>query len=331
LALEQNWRGPLLTNGSVDTTLQQLQALERRASPRVLANWRFQQALYRAYYDAYVRHRLLYETDLEARALDRLRQAGALGSVAAMDQAEAILDRAITEPVATDLRARVFELGEALFQSIRMQLSVPKYKAIAVGRGANLDTIDQVLNDRTWLRRRFEAIRRMETEPARLRAIAAIVDWTNPGPGGFYDDLGDPLRRPRLVPGPSYAEDPAALRGPMTAFDQDPSWRRAWCRHVGTLFGEPLRMKYTGLDRAASYKVKIVYTGDMFQVRVRLAANESIEVHPFLLKPRDMTPVEFDISPEATRSGTLTLTWTAEPGRGNGRGCQVAEVWLIKK
>ena len=28
----------------------------------------------------------------------------------------------------------------------------------------------------------------------------------------------------------------------------------------------------------------------------------------------------------------LTLTWSADPGRGgNGRGCQVAEVWLVKK
>ena len=212
-----------------------------------------------------------------------------------------------------------------------MQLSVPRYKAISVGRGANLDTIDQVLNDRIWLHRRFAAIRQMSSEPARLRAIAAIVDWTNPGPGGYYDDLGNPLHRPHRVPGSSYAEDPASFRGPMTAFDQDPSWRRSWCRHSGTLFGEPLRMRYSTLDPAASYKVKVVYTGDMFQVKVRLSANDSIEVHPFLLKPRDMSPVEFDIPPEATKTGTLTLTWTAEPGSGNGRGCQVAEVWLIKK
>ena len=45
-----------------------------------------------------------------------------------------------------------------------------------------------------------------------------------------------------------------------------------------------------------------------------------------------MTPLEFDIPLEATRSGTLNLSWYAEPGRGgNGRGCQVSEVWLIKK
>ena len=89
---------------SVETTLQQFRTLERRASPQVLANWRFQQALYRAYYDAYVRSRLIHETDLEERALDRLREARATGSLAAMDEAEAILDRARSEPVAADLR-----------------------------------------------------------------------------------------------------------------------------------------------------------------------------------------------------------------------------------
>ena len=33
------------------------------------------------------------------------------------------------------------ELAEALFQSIGMQLSVEKYQAIEVGRGANLDEL----------------------------------------------------------------------------------------------------------------------------------------------------------------------------------------------
>jgi hypothetical protein len=331
-ALEQNWRGPILTNAAVETALQQFQALERQASPRVLANWRFQQALYRAYYDAYVRSRLYFETDLEGRALDWLREARNCGSLTAMNQAEAILDRAVTQPVARDLRARVFELAEALFQSIRMQLSVPRYKAIDVGRGATLDTIDQVLNDRLWLKRQFNEIRKFDNETARLSALRAIVNWTNPGPGGFYDDLGDARRRPHLVSGLSYDKDPASFHGPMTAFDQHPEWRRSWCRHAGTIFGQPLRMHYEGLDRDGDYRLRVVYTGDMFQVKIALKANDSIDVHPPLLKPRDMKPLEFDLPRAATHGGALTLAWTAEPSRGgNGRGCQVAEVWLIKR
>ena len=41
-------------------------------------------------------------------------------------------------------------------------------------------------------------------------------------------------------------------------------------------------MHYAGLDPAASYKVRVVYTGDMFQAKVRLVADESIEMHPYL-------------------------------------------------
>src|SRR5262249_30818449 len=130
LALEKNWVGPVLNNAGVDETLKEFRAMEKTARPSVKLNWRFQQALYRAYYDGYVRARLRHETELETAALARLREAKSLGAQRAMADAEAILDRAAKEPVATDLRARVFELAEALFQSIRAQLSVERYQAI---------------------------------------------------------------------------------------------------------------------------------------------------------------------------------------------------------
>src|SRR5262249_1242057 len=133
---------------AVETTLQQFRDLERRASPEVLKNWRFQQALYRAYYDAFVRSRLIYETDLEQQALSCLRLARQIGSLPAMQQAEAILDRALLPPPAAELHVRIFALAEALFQSVHMQLSVQLYKAIHFGRGATLDTVDVPLNNR---------------------------------------------------------------------------------------------------------------------------------------------------------------------------------------
>ena len=44
-ALERNWKAPLTSNTGVETTLRQFQELERKATPQVRANWRFQQAL----------------------------------------------------------------------------------------------------------------------------------------------------------------------------------------------------------------------------------------------------------------------------------------------
>src|SRR6185369_8018928 len=92
LALERNWRGPLIANDGVNTTLHQFQQLEREAAPQVKTNWRFQQALFRAYYDAYTRNRLIYETALEDRAMDKLREATRLGARPTMNEAEAILN-----------------------------------------------------------------------------------------------------------------------------------------------------------------------------------------------------------------------------------------------
>ena len=331
LALERNWSGSLLANTGVETTLAQLQDLERSATPELLRNWRFQQALYRAYYDAYLRDRLIHETALEARAKDALRQAPRLGSTLAMNRATAILQYALTEPASPDRRARVFELAEALFQSIRMQLSKPKYQAIDPERGANLDTIDTPLNNRLWLRSQFALIRTLPTEPERLEALHSILTRDDPGPGGFYDDLGDPGRSPHLVRDPSPTADPLFARAPFQGFALREEWPTAWRQYAHTFHDAPLLMRYDGLDPSARYTLRVTYAGDSPKARMRLVA-DGLVIHNLLPKPDPIRPVEFPIPPEATADGRLTLQWNQEPGRGgNGRGNQVAEVWLIRR
>ena len=332
LALERNWRGRLLANGNVETTLTQFQALERAAAPKDLLNWRLQQALYRAYYDAYTRRRLLHETELEQRAMDELRGARRRGSLAAMSTAEAILDRSLAERVSGGWRARVFELAEALFQSIRMQLSVERYQAISVGRGANLDTLDIPLNSRGWLKQRFDELRRLPQEAERLRGIEQIVNWTNPGPGGFYDDLGNAARQPHLVRGPGFDKDPAFLESSLLGFSYQPAGPASWWDYAESLNDAPLQMRYPVLDPTAQYKIRVVYAGDSPARKIRLVADDKWEVHPLIEKASPIRPVEFDIPAAAVQDGVLTLSWHREPGLGgNGRGCQVSEVWLIKK
>ncbi len=85
-------------------------------------------------------------------------------------------------------------------------------------------------------------------------------------------------------------------------------------------------------DREAAYKIRVVYGGDSPGVKIRLVANDSIEIHPLIAKPAPVAPVEFDIPREATRNGELNLSWFRDPSAGgNGRGCQVSEVWLVRK
>jgi hypothetical protein len=333
LALERNWGGPLAANASVYTTLEQFQAMERAAAPRDLLNWRFQQALYRAYYDAHVRSRLLHETAVEERALERLRAIRRGESRQAIAEAERILGEAQTRP-APEWRLRVYTLAEALFQSIRQQLSVERYRAIAVGRGATLDSFETPLNNTGWLLARLAEAAALGSEDERLAAIHRSVRWTDPGPGGYYDDLGNPSQQPHLVRGLPYEEDPQRFKSTLTGFGYRPDWRLSWMTHAESFWETPLRMRYTGLDPAAQYRVRVVYAGDVFSMTtlIRLTANETLEIHPPLKKEMPIAPVEFDVPVEATRGGELTLTFSAPPGMGGaGRGNQVAEVWLIRK
>ena len=84
LALEKNWQGPLLTNDSVERTLAHFQDLLGGAGPEARDNWRFQQAMYRACYDAYVRKRLLRETRIENEAYQASARPGRRGPLAAI-------------------------------------------------------------------------------------------------------------------------------------------------------------------------------------------------------------------------------------------------------
>jgi hypothetical protein len=338
MSLEQNWRGPLLTNSQVDITLAQFQDMEITAGPAELANWRFLMGLYRAYYDAYVRRRLIQETEADARVIDALRDSDSQGSLRAIDHAEQVLHDAQREGHPA-VRKHIGDLAERLFRTIQMQSSVMRYGAIAVDRGATLDTVDYPVGDSRYFKAQFSEIRAIPDESARLERLQTIIYWTDPGPGGFYDDLGNPAAQPHLVRGLPFNEDPASFVSPRIAFEeapdvdlsQAPPFRMSWINNAESLYDAPLRMHYTDLDPSARYKVRVVYAGDMPEMRIRLVANDETEIHPFIVKPKPVAPVEFEIPHAATQAGELNLAWYREPGLGrNGRGCQVSEIWLIR-
>ena len=351
MSLERNWVGPLAANNGVSVTLAQFQDLEHKATPSLLGNWRFQQALYRAYYDAYVRGRLLEETARLQQAADVLSVVSEIGWAAValdtggtpspappngqdpsvlIDQAERIL----MQPHHSPLRERVKELGEALFNTIRMQLAVQRYQGEAVNRAANLETLDYPVTDIAWFRAQMAAIKKMAEPNKQVEAIKQLLTRTDPGPGGFYDQLGDPQHRPHLIT--AKKPDPEFRTSPLTGFSYPDrlgaTAPMAWKSWAESLFDEALRMSYPELDPNSDYRLRVVYSGDAHKIQVRLVANESHEIHPLLTKPWPPKPLEFDLPRELTSKGQLTLSWTREQGLGaNGRGCQVSEVWVIRK
>lgn len=341
MAQEDNWVGPLAVNDRVDITLQQWKQMERNASPQVLGNYRFQMGLIRAYYDAYTKRRLIYETELEYRAKDALREAEQTGSLSAMEKMEHILQLARTEPVAQDYKLRCEQLADELFTNIGSQLTVSRHYASHLERGAFVEAIDSPLNDVRWLREQSGIVREQASESARLAHIEQMLDRTNPGPGGYYDNLGSPSSAHRIDSGTGWDNDPGYLSSPRTAhmpgmmMMSDNRHKElggvplAWENTANVVLDTPLTVRYDYLSSNCRYTVRITYIGESRGdgYWVTLTANSEHIVHENMhIRSASVITVQSDIPTEATADGTLQLTFRRVRGF---KRLHVAEIWLM--
>jgi hypothetical protein len=209
--LEENLRGPLLSNKQVNKSLERFQSLEKAAPVSMMRNFRFQMCLLRAYYDAFIQQRLIHETKLEQEANDALSRAKHTGSLMAINQAEAILKKSADPAPYDAYKAKCFVLADSLFRSIGAQLTIKKHGA-AEGRGNFIDNIDVPLNDAPWMRDQLKKITALNNESERLEKIQNMLHRTDPGAGGIYTNFGTPAAKPYVMPGPGWSNDPGGLQ-----------------------------------------------------------------------------------------------------------------------
>ena len=334
--LQENMTGNFLENESIPKTLAKWRSIGEKVSPKVRTSWRYQMYLMRAVFDQYTRERCLAEMDYEKAAYAALAKAPQVGAHSAIAAAKKEFARVDTVQFGLAQREEMAELADDMFNSIGWQFSIkPPYFTRNAERGALLDKLDQPLNDRPWLEAQFDEILEMQHEDERKKRIHLLVNWQDPGPGGFYDDLGDPENQPHVDMLSTYEENPSRIdrvtEGHYRWMNNqslivDPRYRWSWLHHCQTLHGAPLIMHYEGLDRNADYKVKVVEFG-RFGSTVDLVADDRFPIHGPMRIEYPIRPIEYDIPREATEDGKLELKW----GLVEGRGTQVAEVWLIKK
>ncbi len=325
-ALEENWDGPLYLNGGVESTLALWQTLEKE-KPGLHDNWRWQLCLLKANYDAYIRGRFIHEDTLEDQANALLSQAEAIGIDQAIDGALAVFAKADTASPRPELRAAVVDLCERLFKSIGYQTSVPKYGASNAQRGAVLDFIDYPLNNRWWYEDQMAEIRGLNSDAEKLDRLNVLYTWENPGPGSFYDDIGNVAQSDHLIRGEALSTDPLMRRH----MNPDFMWwdngltrvRQSWVSKMDW----PMGLRYDGLDPEATYLVRTTGYGQCL-LRVN---GERVEpsIDPIDVGERK----EFTIPKALYKDGTMILTFDVprEPGINWRQMSRLSEVWVIKK
>ena len=326
LALEKNWIGALRDNGGVDATLALWQDLEKKA-PQLAGNWRWQMCLVRAMYDAYTRHRLIQEEAQEVAALSKLASIPPGETQQAMDAALAILKQAETDPTRPDLRQRIEELSAALFQSISLQSSVTKHQASGKERGCFLDFVDHPLNNRWWLEDEFKTIANLASDGDRRARLETLRTWEHPGPGSFYDSVGNPGKATHVVVGDitNVGESLDHTPIPEILFWENGSSRKkpAWM----CIMNWPTAMRYTGLDPDGDYVIRT--TGNR---ECRLSIDGE-RIMPTLDRQAVGEFKEFPVPKKhlADREITLTFERPSEPQLNWREQSRLSELWLIKK
>ena len=324
--LEKNWDGPLQNNPNVFTTFQTFEALGK-SKPELQNNWRWQLLQLKAHYDAYIKVRLDYEQRLEKEVNEILGEAEIIGAKKAMDKARVIFSQADEKKIYPYLREKIIELCEQLNQSIGYQSSILKYGAHNPERSAVLDYIDYPLNNRWWVEDQFVEIRKLDSEENKIARLDIIRKWENPGPGSFYDDIGNVAKSDQVLRGKPLSEDPLMQTNPNPDFmwwdDGMARVRQTWVSKMDW----PIGLQYNHLDKSATY---ILRTTGYGQCLVRV---NSERIYPTIDEKGIGEIKEFFIPKSLYKNGSITLTFDIphEPKINWRQQSRLSEVWLIKK
>lgn len=315
LALEKNWDGPLADNGSVEPTLAYWQQLEQQEAT-LKDNWRWQLLVVRAYYDAYVRRRLINEQSLEKEANKLLEQAAEIGIESAMDKALNKVNEADTKPIALDLREKIVDYCELLYQSCGLQTSVEKYQASNSQRGCILDFVDYPFNNRWWLEDQFKLIKEMSNDEEKLDRLEIIYTWENPGPGSYYDNISNIAQSPRVK---------------TTVYDAVDFgwWDSGYCRWrlSSQVYQNDPILEYEDLDPNARYIVRVAGFGEAL-IRI-----DGHRLEPLVYDKEREGFKEFVVPKQVVGDGEIRITFD-RPEESHLRWrfySSVSDVWLIKR
>jgi hypothetical protein len=314
LALEQNWVGPILGNTAIVKTLEHWKKLETE-NPQLAGNWRWQQLVMRAYYDAYIQQRLAYEVKLETEANDILAKAKTVGADKSMDEALAHVQLADKEFVAQDLKQKAIFYIDELFKSVGLQTSVKLYNAAGSERGCVRDFIDFPLNNRWWLEDEFKKIKEMKSEKEKLARLDFIRNYEYPGEGSFYDNISSVYAKHVT----SETEDAIDY-----LWENDGLSRK---RLSTQLFQFTPELQYNEIDPNSDYLIRVSGQGEAL-----LRAN-GVRLKPTRYEKGSGQFKEFPLPKALIREGKLNITFD-KPNEEhlNWRAqSRVTDVWVLKQ
>ncbi len=344
--LEKNLEAPLATNDGIDRFYVLVKSAGFKIPPHIMRyDFRWRLYMQKAALDKYVQLQLRHQMDMRDRATRALKQALAAGDAGAAAAAAAILGEAQETPEMAVLHAEAERLANELANLDPLEDRLTQTGTHYSGAHYILlpETPNEIYQEwerykyrlnldfvgSDWMRRCLERAQKAAGAD-RLRLLQEMVSYEDPGPGGFYDDLGSRERPSRLINGETID---------LSRW-LDPENRPSANTVAYTLGGERgVTLRYEGLDPSAQYKLRLTMAAPQRRGlpganRLQGENKQHVVANGYYLARDVEVPVyaarqfEYDIPQELTRGGTLDL-WL-ERGTG-GLGTVASEVWLIKR
>lgn len=335
--LEEDPTTPLITKPGIDRYYHlvkesgsKIPEFQRRT------NWVWRQFMQKGALDKYVQLAIRQQTDLKLAIEHRTANALRDGDIIrAIDISLAELGALKESPEMVALRAEAGQLGD-------------ESNALFGVRNEGYFNLEHDYVGLGWLKRQLENAR--QANPAnQVEGLRMIVDYENPGPGGYYDNLGTYNHAPHVVNGYPYDHGQPYV-AKMLSESNRPSQRSM---HFTQDESEGVTLHYRNLDPTKQYRVRFTFVRPWYQSRYAKRMNQSsqtILADDFVLAENQPLPERmsefftFGIPPDATRDGELFIRLRKAEGvadgprvereqwrNSGGWGTLASEVWLMAK
>ena len=287
--------------------------------------------------DLYTKHSVQQQVDLQARVESRTQRALARGNLdKTIDRMLPWFEQLDATPRMVQLRTEAEQLGEesnALFGVRNEGIFNLKHDFIGLG----------------WLKRQLERARAAQTDAEKRGLLHMVVAYEDPGPGGFYDNLGTFNRAPNVVSGSPYDHGQPFVKGMLDEGNR----ASQKSMHSTQEQAQGVTLHYRGLDPGAQYHVRFTFVRPWFQERYAQRMNQKSQtiyaddqvVAKDVELPLQMSDFfTYDLPAEATKDGEVVIRLekqtdvatgdrvTVEQWRNSGGwGTLVSEAWLMKK
>ncbi|MBI4558250.1 MAG: hypothetical protein HY706_11770 [Candidatus Hydrogenedentes bacterium] len=318
--MEETLDRPVIDNPGIAKAVELLRSAGRRIPENLLKHdYRWRVILQKALTDRYLQLELQRGRELKDAAAQILRRIAKSKNPAA-DLTEAL--ELLAQPLETAQMKAVMDEAKAVGEESN---NIIGYREPACFLIEKLD-----LTEVGWWKKALQDALATESERKMRNAAKMVLHYAEPGPGGYYDDLGWPEKSEHLVFGDT-----------LWGFMPFPGPAKLSHYNLAYTFGTPGRgvsFVYDGLSPKAQYVVRVSVGGHLdeemsmlqgIKLAEGLEADGQVISDGFPIPMGDIALYEFDLPRAITKDGHVQISMVPKSDRLAITGLQ--EIWLMRK